>query len=59
LMIRVEQGKRRTDHSTILSPRLLTELDRYRAQRSLTRCPLIVVDSGSREGHDRSRICPV
>jgi integrase len=26
-----------TDRSTILSPRLLTELDRYRAQRSLTR----------------------
>ena len=37
LMIRVEQGKRRTDRSTILSPRLLTELDRSRAQRSLTR----------------------
>ena len=37
LMIRVEQGKRRTDRYTILSPRLLTELDRYRAQRSLTR----------------------
>jgi site-specific recombinase XerD len=37
LMIRVEQEKRRTDRYTILSPRLLTELDRYRAQRSLTR----------------------
>jgi len=37
LMIRVEQGKRRTDRYTILSPRLLTELDRYRAKRSLTR----------------------
>ena len=36
-MIRVEQGKRRTDRYTILSPRLLTELDQYRAQRSLTR----------------------
>ena len=34
LMIRVEQGKRRTDRSTILSPRLLTELDYYRAQRA-------------------------
>ena len=30
-MIRVEHGKRPTDRSTILSPRLLTELDRYRA----------------------------
>jgi site-specific recombinase XerD len=37
LMIRVDQGKRRTDRYTILSPRLLTELDRYAAGRCLTR----------------------
>ena len=37
LMIRVEQGKRRTDRYTMLSPRLLAELDRYRAGRPLTR----------------------
>jgi integrase/recombinase XerD len=37
LMIRVEQGKRRKDRYTILSPRLLTELDRYGAGRPLTR----------------------
>jgi site-specific recombinase XerD len=36
LMIRVDQGKRRKDRYTILSPRLLTELDRYGASRSLT-----------------------
>jgi site-specific recombinase XerD len=35
-MIRVDQGKRRTDRYTILSPRLLTELDRYVAGRGLT-----------------------
>ena len=36
LMIRVDQGKRRKDRYTILSPRLLTELDRYAAGRPLT-----------------------
>lgn len=36
-MIRVDQGKRRTDRYTILSPRLLTELDRYVADRRLSR----------------------
>ena len=36
-MIRVEQGKRRKDRYTILSPRLLTELDRYGAGRPLAR----------------------
>jgi site-specific recombinase XerD len=36
LMIRVDQGKRRTDRYTILSPRLLTELDQYGAGRCLT-----------------------
>jgi site-specific recombinase XerD len=37
LLIRVEQGKRRKDRYTILSPRLLTILDQYGAIRPLTR----------------------
>jgi site-specific recombinase XerD len=37
LMIRVDQGKRRKDRYTILSPRLLTELDRSGALRRPTR----------------------
>jgi site-specific recombinase XerD len=37
MMIRVEQGKRRKDRYTILSPRLLTELDRYDVGRPLAR----------------------
>jgi len=35
-MVRVDQGKRRTDRYTILSPRLLTELDPYVAGRGFT-----------------------